>query len=948
MKKAFLLMLLAFLACSTTFAQGGKEKTSDLTAKVPVDRKVRIGHLDNGLTYYIRANKKPENRIQFRMVTNAGSILEDESQRGLAHFCEHMAFNGTEPYPHNTMIDELQKNGIEFGRGINAWTSFDETVYYVDMPADKANMVEMGFKILDGWMGKLTFDPQELEDERGVIHEEWRGNLGASDRLREKTWPTMLKGSRYAERLPIGLESVIMGFKRDDIVRFYKDWYRPDMQAVVIVGDFEAAGMTVDQVEAKIKEVYGKTPKSVDPKARPEYDIPANVEPLIAIATDKEATNTTLQFFWKHSKAPQGTVGDYRQSLVRQLINGMLTSRFNELCEKATAPMMMADAGYTSFLGRSCDAFMVYAMPKEGRINDAAMMLLTEMRRVDQHGFLQAELDRQKEDLISNYTRMAKEENKTQNNSFAQEYTNNFLEGEVIPGIRQEWKYAKEFVPTITLEEVNNMVKGWITDDNMVFYLTAPEKPGFKVLNEKEALKIIKKAKKAKVTPWVDNYKDEPFYAKEVKAATPSVSKENTALGYTEYTCPNGIRFVVKKTNYKADEIQISSYAMGGTSLYDDHESYAAAIASTFIDDAGIGNFSSSQLEKKLKGTNLGLVPEMNDITQGFSGSCSPKDLEMTLQYLNLFYEAPRKDQESFDKNIETMRNQVKFIGENPQYVFLNKFYKTAYPNDKRRVLIPSEELLNSLKLDRVYEIYKERFNDASNQTFFFVGNISDADISLIAKYLNNLPATGKQKNETYKVRESKFAEGIQRAEAVKGTDNQGAIIIYGESEGFDPSKKNKMAVQQLGDAMSITALEIIREKMGGTYSPSVNVSYEILPTSKVSWMFYINCNPEQSKEIEEAVFGILNQYINNGVDSVTLGKVQEQMIVNRESAMQNNGFWMAQIQGSYIYNENRDDINNYANLVKSITSDDIKAIAQQFINLKNYVVVTLKPEETK
>ena len=518
MKKSLLTMLLLLAVAATSFAQLGNTaaksaKKSDLTAQVPVDKKVRIGHLDNGFTYYIRANKKPENIVQFRLVTNAGSILEEDDQQGLAHFCEHMAFNGTEHYKGNKMISILQSNGIEFGRGINAYTGFDQTVYYVELPSDKPDMVEMGFKILDGWAGKLLFDPDEIEHERGVIHEEWRGGQGAQDRLRKATFPIMLKGSKYAERLPIGLEEVILNFKREAIVRFFNDWYRPDLQAVIIVGDID-----VDEMEAKVKQYFSSHPKKINPRPRLEFDIPKNVEPLIAIATDKEATNIDLTMFWKHDKAPQGTVGDYRQSLVRNLINGMLTSRFKELCEKSTAPMIAADAGYGGFLGRSCDAFALSAMPKENRIEDAARLLLTEMKRVDQHGFLESELERQKEEMLANYKKMAKEENKTQSNSFANEYTNHYLDHEVIPGIRQEYRYVQEFLPEITLEEVNAMVSQWITDENLVFYLTAPEKDGVKVPTADAAKKIIAEMKNVNTQPWVDNFNAAPLFDKQLPA----------------------------------------------------------------------------------------------------------------------------------------------------------------------------------------------------------------------------------------------------------------------------------------------------------------------------------------------------------------------------------------------------------------------------------------------
>ena len=947
MKKLLsLVVLFALLGCTAVFAQTekSKEKKTDLTAKVPVDKKVKIGKLDNGLTYYIRANKKPENRVQFRLVTNAGSVLEDDDQQGLAHFCEHMAFNGTEYYKGNEMISELQKNGIEFGRGINAWTAFDETVYYVDLPSDKPEMVEMGFKILDGWAGKLLFTPEEIEHERGVIIEEWRGGLGAQERLQKATFPILLKGSQYALRLPIGKEEIIRNFKRDVIVRFYKDWYRPDMQAVIIVGDID-----VDKMEAKVKEYFASREAVKNPRPRPNFDIPKNKEPLIAIATDKEATNTTLAMFWKHDKAPQGTVGDYRNSLMRQLINGMLSDRFSELCEKASAPMVGADAGYESFLGRSCDAFAVQAVPKDGKVDQTIELMLTEMRRLDQHGFLQAELDRQKEELLSNYKKMAKEENKTQSVRFAQEYTNNFLEGEVIPGIRQEYRYANEFVPEITLEEVNAMVKGWITDENFVCWLTANSQ--VKVPNEKTVMKLYKKAMKAKTTPWVDNFKDEPLFSKDLPAVTAKVTKENKALDYKEYTCPNGIRFIVKKTELKADEIRMNSFAKGGTSIYEDNEAYMAQTAAQLIDDAGIAQFNSSQLSKKLKGMNLSISPSIDGETQGFSGNCSPKDLETMLQLLYLYYDAPRKDQESFDKNIDALRSQIKFMGENPQFVFIKKYIETVYPDNKRLVILPTEQHINSLNLNRTYEIFKERFNDASNQTFFFVGNISDKDVDLIAKYIGALPCTGKQKGETWKDRDPKFVSGTPRATAYKGTDNQGMLMIYGETQGFENTKKNKVIINQLSDAMEITALEIIREKMGGTYSPSVNVSYDVDGDgkgTKVSWMFYIACDPDNVANVEKAAIEILNQYISEGPNAETLGKVQEQQIINRENARQENSFWMGQIVGSYQYNENRDDVDQYPELVKSVTAKEIQDAAAKFINMKNYAVIMLMPEDKK
>ena len=961
MKKTVWILLLTMVLGGTSFAQLGlntgasKDKKSDLSATVPLDKKVVYGKLDNGFTYYIRNNKKPENMIQFRLVSNAGSIMEREDQRGLAHFCEHMAFNGIKGYPHNTMIDKLQQHGVEFGRDINAYTSFDQTVYYVNMPANDPEMVKMGVEILDGWAGNVLFDEKEIEEERGVIHEEWRGGVGHGDRLRQKTWPIMLKGSLYAERLPIGKEEVIMNFKRQSIVDFFNDWYRPDLQAIVIVGDmdgYEYAGLKgARAMEQKIKDTFSSHKFLGQQKLpRQSYEIPGNVEPLVCIAQDKEATSTSLALYWKHNKTPNGTIGAYRAMLVRNLINMMINERFSEICEKPTAPMMYAGGGYSGFLGREIDVFALSAAPKEGRIEETAALLLKVMKQVDEHGFLQAELDRQKEDLLSTYTKLAKEENKTQSNSLADEYTNHYLENEPCPGIRQEWKYAKEFVPEITLEECNALVKNWITDENLIFYCTAPE--SVKVPTEAEAVKIINDGKKVTTEPWVDNANNAPLFNEEVADVTPIQTASNSTLGYTEYTLPNGVRFVVKKTELKADEIQISSYSFGGTALYGDADSYQADNAAEFIDAGGIADFSATQLSKKLKGMNLSISPSIGNLTQGFSGNCSPKDLETTLQLINLYYTAPRKDKDAYDREIENTIQQIKFVRENPQVAFLETFYKTAYPNDKRRVVIPTEEKVRSLNLDRMFEIYKERFAYANNQTFFFVGNVSDSNIAVIAKYLNHLPTLPAVVKETRIDRSSKFAKGIVHAEAVKGIERQGMLLMMGQKEvpNEELDAKTRMAIQQLGECLSITVTEIIREKNGDAYSPSGTAgSSRSLSSDKgsVYWQYYIGLDPEKAKKVEKDCIAILKQYIKKGCDQKTLNKVQEQMIVQHDKSIQNNGWWMGQIQNSYMTGEDADwQVTDYNATVKAITIDDIKAVAAKYFDLNSYVVVTLRPED--
>lgn len=945
-KRLFILFLFLFATAGMSFAQPGtsggkKEKKTDLTAKVPVDKKVRIGKLDNGITYYIRANKKPEGRVQFRLAVNAGSILEDEDQLGLAHFTEHMAFNGTEYYPHNELISKLQAKGVQFGGHVNAYTGFDQTVYYVNMPND-AEMLEMGMKILDGWASKLLMDGKEIDAERGVIIEEWRGRLGAQDRLQKQYWPIMFKGSRYANRIPIGTEEVLLNFQRPTIVRFYEDWYRPDLQAVIIVGD-----INVDEIEAKVKEYFTDNKMPANPKERPYYNVPDNKEPLVAIATDKEASSANIQMFWKHPQAPKGTVGDYRQMLVRDLAETIINARFADMAEKATAPFLRASGGYGSFLAK-LDCAVLTAYPKDNRIEEATAMLLKEMKRVDEHGFLQAELDRAKESLLERYRKAAKELNKTQSNSFADEYTQHYLEGDVIPGIRQEDAYAREFVPEITLEEVNNVVKDWITDENFIYILTAPEKEGYNIPTKDAVLKIVSDSKNVTTEPWVDTYKDEPLFSKDVKETTPVVLSENKVFDYKEYILPNGIRFVVKKTNYKEDEIRMRSFANGGTALYSDKEAYMASNVTGLVTNAGIANFSRTQLSKKLQGKSVSVAPYINGNSQGFNGSCAPKDLETMMQLVDLYYESPRKDKEAFDRDIDNLRTQIRMAAAQPQAKFVKDFIGVVYNNNPRMVALPTEENINSIDFERVHQIYKERFTDAGDQIFIFVGNVSDDNIKTIANYLSILPVNGKQKNEPRVDKDPRIADGVNRSLTLAGTDKQGMVYIMGETRGFvgKGDLRERIAVSALGEAIQIRTTEVIREKMGETYSPYGTADYDIDFDGNVSWMFVLQCAPENCESVEKAAIDLIREFIKKGCDRETLTKIKLQLIKEHETSMQENGYWLGHIAGIYTYDENRDAyIEQYEAIVNSLTTQDMKRLAKRYFDLGHYAVGTLKPE---
>ncbi|MBQ1854946.1 MAG: insulinase family protein, partial [Prevotella sp.] len=449
----------------------------------------------------------------------------------------------------------------------------------------------------------------------------------------------------------------------------------------------------------------------------------------------------------------------------------------------------------------------------------------------------------------------------------------------------------------------------------------------------------------------VDTYKDEPLFDKDVKDVEPVVLSKNAVLDYTEYVLPNGVRFVVKKTNYKEDEIQMRSFANGGSALYADKEAFMVGNVAEFVDDAGIANFSSTQLNKKLQGKTVSVSPYISGTSQGFSGRCVPKDIETMMQLVDLYYEAPRKDKESFDRNIEATLTQVRMAAANPQAKFMKDFYEMAYDHNPRLVVMPTEENVKSIDFDRVYEIYGERFADASDQIFFFVGNVSDENIKTIAKYLNILPVNGKQKNEPKLDKGPKLANGVNHSLTLAGTDKQGMVLVMGETKGFagKADLRERIAVTALGEALQIRTTEVIREKMGETYSPYATASYDIDFDGEVSWLFYLQCAPENCASVEKAAIDLIKECIKKGCDRETLNKVKLQMIKERETQMQENGFWMGQIMGSYIYKENRDaNITDYEAMVNSLTTHDMKRLARRYFDLNHYSVGTLKPETVK
>ena len=935
MKKLFSALMVLIFSMGMVFAQ-------DLSAPINPDPNVKIGKLDNGMTYYIRANKKPENRVEFRLAVNAGSCQENEDQRGLAHFTEHMAFNGIKGYPHNTMISELQKIGVTFGVGINAYTSFDETVYEITMPTDKPEYIQMGLDILNGWANGLLYDGDEIESERGIIAEEYRMGLGASDRMQKKWFPVLFQGSRYAERVPIGLIEVINGFKHQTIKDFYKDWYRPDLQAVIVVGDID-----VDAMEKQIIKQFSKIKPVKNPRTKEPNNIAPNKEPLAVVTTDKEAMGNTVMIIRKFPHFVMKTVGDYRTNLMYELYNTMYDSRLNEMTQKASCPFMSASCGYSGLIGNT-DMYGCQISCKEGKIIESIEAMMREDQRVLQHGFLQTELNRAKDELLNQYETAANEVKKTESSRFAREYVANYLHQDPIPGAKREFNYAKKYLDDITLEEINALAKQWITDENLVAIVMAPEKEGVKVPTEKEVLEAVTNPGNKHVDPYVDTYKDKEVVEKDqLKAGSIINTKEITEIDAQELTLNNGITVVLKKTDFKNDQILFSARSKGGMSLYYECDLSSLHFACDFVDRAGISDLDYSSLEKKMKGKKVGVSPYISTFSEGLSGSSTPKDMEFFFQYIHAFFTSPREDSSVAELVTNEYLEQIKMISANPMYKFMLGFMDITTQNDPYQKALLSEEDVKAADYTRAFQLYQQRFANPADFVFTFVGNFDEQLIKeYIELYLGSLKTSSDREEPKYEVVKG-FPDKQVNENIYAGTEEQSWVgIAYDHDMAWTP--KNTMIVNEINEALQIELIATIREKMSGVYSPMLQMGADREPKPSYSIMIMFSCSPDNTDNLSNAVFNILREFTEKGPSAETLEKVKKQMINEHETSLKQNNMWLSYIAGKYYSGEDINSINTYVERVNSVTTEDIVKFLKENFDIDNYVKVYLYPETMK
>ncbi|MEM6842677.1 MAG: insulinase family protein [Bacteroidota bacterium] len=911
----------------------------DLSNEIPVTNKVKIGKLDNGLTYYIRQNSRPEDRVELRLAVNAGSILEDEDQRGLAHFLEHMAFNGTENFEKNELISVLQSAGVRFGSHLNAYTSFDETVYMLRLPTTDTTM-EDGLQILEDWAGSLTLEAEEIEKERGVVMEEWRIGRGAQQRMRDEYFPKLFYNSRYAERLPIGIKEVIENFDRTTLEKFYKDWYRPDLMSVIIVGDIDPAVM-----EQKIKDRFGDLENPAQARTRELYGMPFHEDTKVSVVTDPEATFNQIVLFYKDEgmSEKQETVEDFRQSVVHSLFTGMFNERLAELTREADPPFMNA-SGYHGTVLRTKEAYQLFAVVPENGIERGMKALLEQNEKVRQYGFTQSELDRYKKQILTRYEQAYNERDKTESEQYAAEYVRNFLQDEPIPGIEFEFEFMKEYLPGITLEEVNKLAEEWIKDENRVAVVMAPEKEGVSVPSEDEVRAILEEMKDAEVTAYEDEAVASSLMETMPEAGSIVEEKVLDKIGTTELTLSNDVKVVLKPTDFKDDEILMTASSPGGHSVYDLETYYSAVNSDGLVAQSGVKDFSATALDKYLADKNASVSPFIGTLTEGFSGNSTPKDLETMLQLTYLYFTAPRQDQEAFQSFISRNKAVYANLLSDPRYYYQDKLSRILAQDDPRGGGYPTSEDWEKIDFEEAFKAYNDRFADASDFTFFFVGKFDVEEVKpMIAQYLGSLPDTDRK--ETWKDLGIRPPSGVVEEKVYKGTDPKSMVNITFTGE-FAYDREEAYELNALVQALNIKLIEEIREKKSGVYGIGARANPSKYPYEHYSITVSFPCGPENVEDLTEAVFTEIKKMQKDGPTEKDLNKVKETQRRDMETNLKENRFWLRTLQQAYFRDQDPEKVLDYEEAIESLTIEGLKATANKYFNFDSYVQVALFPEE--
>ncbi len=910
--------------------------TLALDQTIAVDPLITVGTLPNGLRYYVRPTRQPGGRAELRLVVKAGSVLEDDDQRGLAHFVEHMAFNGSRNFPQQAISTFMQGIGMRFGAHVNAHTGFDETVYELHIPTGDAAVVERALLMMEDWARGVSFEPVEVDKERGVILEEWRQGLGADGRMQNLVMPVLLQDSRYAVRSPIGTPETIRSAPLARLKQFYTDWYRPDLMAVIAVGDFDRATM-----ETAIKTHFGPIPTASSPRPRSPHAVPAHPGTRYVVATDREATATTVSVIGKMPARDQRTVGVYRQQMVERLFAGMLSERLDELARTPNAPFQAARSSRGLFV-RTMEATTMQALVAEGGAARGLAALVAEADRVARFGFTATELERQKVSSQRYLQQALAEKDTTPSAPLADEFIRNFMNDEPIPGIIGEQAMAQRLMPGITLEEVNRLAASWVPDANRVVVVNAPQKPGAAPITTEQLAAALKDASGRPLSAYVDTVNTAPLL--DPLPASGSIARETTAaaLGITEWRLSNGVRVVLKPTDFKADEVLFRAISPGGTSLASDADFVAARTAEAVIGEGGLGKLSRLDLNKALATVNTFVGADIGESDEGLGGGAARKDVETMFQLIYLTFTAPRADPTAFTVLTENLKRSLANRQAEPEAVF-DEALTSALTSDHPRARQLTPALVDQMNLDRSLAFYRDRYSDASDFTFVFVGSFDLPTMKpLVERYLASLPARGRV--EAARDVGIRAPSTVVRRDVRKGVEPKSQVSLV-FSGAFENTPANRLLVSTMAATLSGNLHRTLREDLGGTYGVSVEPAFGHEPRQEYRVSISFGCDPARVETLVAAAWQVITEFKATGPGRGQLADARLGAQRDYETNVRQNQYWLNRLLQAYHHGEDPATAIDPRPLHDQLTVVAVRDAARRYLDDTRYVQVILRPE---
>ena len=931
--KKFILSTLV-LALSLTMA-------AQQPQSLPIDSAVRVGKLENGLTYYIRHNEYPKQRAEFHIAQAVGAILEEDHQNGLAHFLEHMAFNGTEHFAGKGIIEYFESIGVNFGGNINAYTSLDETVYRLsEVPTTREGIIDSALLVMHDWACGLLLLEDEIDNERGVIREEWRTGAQANRRMWKAINPLKYPGSQYAKRDVIGDTAVINNFAYDALRDYYKKWYGPDNQAIIVVGDID-----VDQIEQKIKALWADVPARENRGERPLYSVNDNVEPIVAIVRDKEAQYTRIEMEFKKDQLPaqlRGTNVDYLQTIANELVCDMFNNRLSELAMKPEATFVGAGSYYGELV-KEKDAFVAVYLAKQGQEVDAYKSLLTQLEKMRRYGFTHAELDRVKKETLAAYEKSYNERNTVRNIMHAQEYIRHYLDGAPIPGIKWEYEIIQQILPALPLDKLNQIAQNLVTDENLIISFQAPEDENVLLPTEAEAIEMLAAVKNEEIEAPVEEAIRENLVESAPKAGKIKKTTYNETFGTTEWTLSNGVHVVVKPTTFKQDEILFYAFSQGGRSLVATNDLPSAALATDVVELGGLADMSTTDLQKALTGKRVSLSPSINAYNETLNGSSTVKDLETMLQLNYLYFTAPRRDETAYQTLMSILESQLANRDKNPKAAWSDSVQMMASDHSDRTIIL-NKELLTKVSLDKALEVYKTRFANPADFIFFFVGNVDPADKAFqtqVCTWLGGLKTCKKLEtaaDDKVRVPSGNNQNYFTRQMETKTASNR----IQYTSYDMPYTLANNLNMEMIGRILSTRYLESIREREGGSYGVGCAGWMNRHPIPYAQLIMQFDTDPDKQEKLMSIIHEEVMTIVENGPLAKDLQKEKESMLKDFEEDLEKNGYWTDLL--SVYYKNGINYVTDYKAAVESITAETVQATLKKLVDAGNVFEVVMLP----